>query len=93
MIKNFLGIKGKKRNGPVPLPRKERSSKTVPSQRFNDMIEYYTNELKSRLDEIQRLKEENELLIKTSIRNAARSDENRLIAEKLQEDLRKSKQK
>ncbi len=42
----------------------------------------------SRLEEIQRLKEENEMLIKTSIRNAARSDENHLQAKKLGEDVR-----
>ena len=87
MLKNLLGM-NKKRTGPLPLPKKERSSKTVPTRRFNDMIDYYTNEIKSRLEEIQRLKEENEMLIKTSIRNAARSDENRLQAKKLGEDVR-----
>ena len=60
MIKNFLNIKEKKQK---PLsPTKELQSKTVPAQRFNEMIDYYTAELKSRLDEIKRLKEENEML-------------------------------
>lgn len=90
MIKNILGIKNKKR--PL-LPKKERNSKTVSTKRFNDMIDYYTAELRSRLKEIERLREENQMLIKTSIKNAARSDENRLRADKLQEDLRKVKNK
>jgi len=87
MIKDILGMKEKKRT--IPTPTKEKRSKTVPAKRFNDMIEYYTAELKSRIAEIKQLRHDNEMLIKTSLRNAARSDENRLRVEKLQEDLRK----
>ncbi|MBW2972252.1 hypothetical protein KY359_04420 [Candidatus Woesearchaeota archaeon] len=86
MLKDILGIKEKK--GAPPKPAKETKSKIVPAQRFNDMIEYYTNELKSRLAEIAALKAENEMLIKTSLRNASRSDELRLQVQKLQEDVR-----
>jgi len=87
MIKNLLGIKNKRR--PVPRPTKERTAKSVPTRRFNDMIEYYTKELKSRIDEINKLKEENQMLIKTSLKSAARSDELRLHNQKLAEDNRK----
>ncbi len=92
MIRNLLGRKGSKdergRKGSLPKPMKERRLKSVPAQRFNDMIDYYTAELKSRIEEIYRLKQENEMLIKTSLRNASRSDEFRLKAEKLEEDVR-----
>ncbi|MFC1742220.1 hypothetical protein ACFL3V_06815 [Nanoarchaeota archaeon] len=89
MIKDLLGIKKKRPS----LPMKERKANTVSSRRFNDMIDYYTAELKSRLTEIKQMKEENEMLIKTSIRSAAHSDENRLHAKKLQEDNRVLRQK
>ncbi len=69
-------------------PLKEAKLKSVPAVRFNAMIEYYTHELKSRLSEIVRLKKENELLIKTSVRNASRSDENTEEAKKLREEIR-----
>jgi hypothetical protein len=85
-IKDILGIKQKKRKPSLPV--KEKVSKTVPTERFNDMIDYYTNELKSRIKEIQQLKQENEMLIKTSLRSASRADESRLQAKKLQEDVR-----
>ena len=84
MIKDILGIKDKKR----PVPAKEKAAKAVPAKRFNDMIDYYTAELRSRLDEIRRLKQENEMLIKTSLKNASRSDELRLQVKKLNEDVR-----
>lgn len=86
MLKDLLGIKPKKRHSSIPS--RETKSKIVTAERFNEMIDYYTNELKSRLEEIKRLKEENEMLVKTSIRSAARADESRLQASKLQEDLR-----
>jgi hypothetical protein len=91
MIKNFLNIKDKKRTPAAPV--KEKTAKAVPAQRFNEMIDYYTHELKSRLEEIKRLKEENEMLVKTSIKNAARSDEQRLQVKKLQEDVRMLQQR
>ncbi|MBW2968174.1 hypothetical protein KY362_06840 [Candidatus Woesearchaeota archaeon] len=90
MIKDILNLnRGRKKPRP-PKPVKEKVSKTVSSERFNDMIDYYTAELKSRLKEIDRLKEENEMLIKTSIRNAARSDEFRQQVQKLSADLRET---
>lgn len=91
MIKNFLGLKEKKRA--VPKPLLERKAKSVPSKRFNDMIAYYTTELKSRIDEVAHLKKENEMLIKTSLKSASRSDENRLVVQKLQEEIRILRQK
>jgi uncharacterized coiled-coil DUF342 family protein len=85
MFKDILGM-GEKRRPSAPM--KERKDKFVPSQRFNEMIDYYTAELKSRLAEIDSLKAENEMLIKTSLKNAARSDEFRLQLQKLQEEIR-----
>ncbi|MFH1063445.1 MAG: hypothetical protein V1729_00025 [Candidatus Woesearchaeota archaeon] len=89
MLKNLLGNKEKTKKRIPGSPVKEESSKTVPTQRFNDMIEYYTHELKSRLKEIQQLKEENEMLIKTSLKSASRSDEAREHLSNLQEQVRK----
>ena len=54
-------------------PKKEVQKKSVPARRFNEMIDYYTCELKSRLSQISRLKKENEILIKTSLRNSERT--------------------
>ena len=90
MIKNILGIKAKK---PLPEPAKEKKAKAVPATRFNEMIDYYTSELKSRLDEIRQLKEENEMLVKTSLKNASRADQFHLQVKKLQEDIRILQQK
>ena len=87
----FLNLKDKKR--PLERPVKEKEAKTVPTQRFNDMVDYYTAELKSRLDEINRLKQENEMLIKTSLKNASRADQLNMHAKKLQEDVRILQQK
>ncbi len=72
MLKTLLGIKNSKS---PKKPKKELQKKTVSTKRFNEMIIYYTRELKSRLAEIQKLKKENELLIRTSIRNTARTNE------------------
>jgi hypothetical protein len=91
MLKDFLGINQKKRASGAPS--KENKDKIVPAARFNGMIDYYTAELKSRLDEIARLKQENEMLIKTSIKSAAHSDEYRLHAKKLAEEVRVLQQK
>ena len=85
MLKEFLGMSKKKKPS---LPFKETRDKVVPAQRFNEMVTYYTAELKSRISEIAALKAETEMLIKTSIRNATRSDELRLQLEKLNEELR-----
>ncbi len=89
MIKNLLGKKEKTKKHGSKVPMKEESAKTVSAQRFNDMIGYYTDELKSRLKEIHRLKEDNEMLIKTSLKSSARSDEFREHVSKLQEEVRK----
>ena len=80
MLKNLLGIKQSR----PKKPKKELQKKTVPTKRFNEMIVYYTRELKSRLLQIQKLKKENEILIKTSVRNTER-------AKQLQEDNTKLK--
>ena len=85
MFNDILGIPDKKKN---LLPSWEKKSKVVSTERFNDMAAYYSNELKSRLSEIASLKAENEMLIKTSIKNAARADELRLQLDKLTEELR-----
>ena len=85
MLKDLFGMKEKPKHS---APMKEKKATSVPSQRFNEMIDYYTNELKSRLAEIDSLKADNEMLIKTSLRNAARSDELRLQIQKLQEEIR-----
>ncbi|MBN1543959.1 hypothetical protein JW898_00690 [Candidatus Woesearchaeota archaeon] len=86
MFKNILG--GKEKRRVLPRHEKENFSKQVSAQRFNEMIDYYTAELKSRLAEIDALKAENEMLVKTSLKNASRSDELRLQLQKLQEDMR-----
>ena len=75
------------------LPVKEKKAKSVPAARFNEMIDYYTAELKSRISELENLKKENEMLIKTSLRNASRSDEFQLHVKKLQEEIRILQQK
>jgi HPt (histidine-containing phosphotransfer) domain-containing protein len=90
MFKDLIGLGEKKR----PFIRsKEKKDKFVPSQRFNEMIDYYTTELRSRLSELDSLKAENEMLIKTSLKNASRSDELRLHVQKLQEEVRLLQQK
>jgi septal ring factor EnvC (AmiA/AmiB activator) len=90
MLKDFLGMSNKKKPS---LPVKETHDKSVPAQRFNEMIFYYTTELKSRISEIAALKAENEMLIKTSIKNASRSDELRTQLDKMNEELRILKEK
>ena len=85
-------IIGKKRQR-SQRPLKEKKAKSVSALRFNQMIDYYTAELKSRIDEIANLRKENEMLIKTSLKNASRSDEFRLQIKKLQEEIRILRQK
>jgi len=86
MFKDMLSLKRKRPRQSKPV--KEKKLKAVSAKRFNDMIDYYTRELKMRISEIQRLKHENEMLIKTSIRNAARSDQHSEEAKKLREEVR-----
>ncbi|MFC1723913.1 hypothetical protein ACFL0V_07270 [Nanoarchaeota archaeon] len=83
MLKGLLNPKPRFRK-----PKKEIKSKTVPTRRFNDMIEYYTKELRSRLVEIKKLRQENEMLIKTSIKNAERADQFSQSNQKLAADVR-----
>jgi len=85
MLNDIFGLGKKRKPG---MPSRESHSKVVSAERFNEMIAYYTGELKSRLDEIKRLKEENEMLIKTSLKNASRADESNLHVKKLQEEVR-----
>jgi hypothetical protein len=86
MLNNLLG---KKKKAQIPKPAKETKAKVVSTERFNDMIDYYTAELKSRIAEIDDMKKQNEMLIKASIRSAGRADEFRLENSKLKEELRK----
>lgn len=79
----------KKSKMPLPKPVKEKKAKVVSTERFNEMIDYYTNELKSRIGEIDDLKKQNELLIKAAIRSAGRADQTKLENSKLKEELRK----
>ena len=85
MLHNLL----RKKKTKIPKPVKEKKAKIVSAERFNDLIEYYTKELKSRLAEIEDMKNQNEMLIKASIRSAGRADESRLENTKLKEELRK----
>ena len=81
MLDKFLKKKKPKK------PEYELSLKSVSAQRFNEMIDYYTNELKSRLKEIEDLKTQNELLLKTSIKVSAKSDESKREIEKLKGEM------
>ena len=45
----------------------------MPASRFNEMIDYYTHELKVRLKEIKELREQHQLLIKASIKQQDRA--------------------
>lgn len=83
----FDKILGNRRE--IPKPARETKAKIVSTERFNDMIDYYTNELKSRLSEIDDLKKQNEVLIKASIRSAGHADQFRLENAKLKEEIRK----
>ncbi|HII71917.1 TPA: hypothetical protein HA265_04140 [Candidatus Woesearchaeota archaeon] len=84
MLKDFL--RPKKRS--ALRPRKETEAKSVPAKRFNEMIDYYTRELQSRLKEIERLKTENDMLIRSSIKAASRSDQFSEQSRKLSEEVR-----
>ena len=80
----------------VLLKRKKpkRSEKPVPANRFNEMIDYYTAELDSRLKEIARLREQNMMIMKTAVKQSNRENE---LLEKIKalqaelSELRKSK--
>lgn len=85
MFKDLLSPRRKKS---LQRPKKETQSKTVPTKRYNDMIAYYTAEIKSRIAEIEQLKKDNEMLIKTSIRNAVRADRHTEQTKKLGEEVR-----
>lgn len=89
MLDRLMGKKKPRLNRPL----KEKRAKLVPASRFNQMIDYYTAELQSRIDEVNKLKQENEMLVKTSLKNASRSDELRLEVSKLQEEVRLLKEK
>lgn len=69
-------------------PKKELKSKTVSAARFNAMIDYYTRELRSRLSEIKKLRQENDMLIRTSVKNADRAGQNSEQVKKLSEEVR-----
>lgn len=52
-------------------PVKELSQEMISSKRFNEMINYYTRELKSRIDEIERLKKESNILISAAVKHSS----------------------
>jgi hypothetical protein len=87
----FDKLLGNKRE--IPKPAHETKAKIVSTERFNNMIDYYTNELKSRLTELDDLKKQNEVLIKASIRSAGHADQFRIENSKLKEELRKLQEK
>ena len=87
------GIFGKKKKRPLNKskknllsPTKELVRETVSSSRFNDMIDYYTHELKTRLDEIEALQAQNEVVMKTALKQGSRNDERARELAKLRED-------
>ncbi|MBI4739260.1 hypothetical protein HY772_06940 [Candidatus Woesearchaeota archaeon] len=70
------------------LPKKEIEKKYVSAQRFNEMIDYYTAELQSRLKEVEDLKAQHRLLINTSVKSNEKADCFSLEARKLREEIR-----
>ena len=84
VIQDMLNLKKKRPSRPL----KEKRLKSVSAKRYNELIDYYTHELKARIKEIQQLKQENEMLIKTSIKNASRSDQFSEQNSKLREEVR-----
>ena len=83
MLKELIMPKKKKKK-----IRKESVKKVVPTERFNEMIEYYTRELKARFDEIKKLKEQNQLLTQTALKSSNKSDQSYKTILKLQEENR-----
>ena len=74
--------------------RPQKADKPVPAKRFNEMIDYYTAELTSRLNEIDRLREQNTMIMKTAVKQSDRESELLDRIKKLREeldDLKKSK--
>lgn len=69
MLQNLLGKKKTKPRMPV----KEMAAATIPASRFNEMIDYYTSELKARLKEIKDLQEQNRMLVQTALKQQNRA--------------------
>lgn len=74
-------------------PKSETNKKAVSAKRFNEMVAYYTVELKSRLNEIKNLREQLQLLTQTTITTSKKSDETRTQNKKLIEENRILKEK
>lgn len=91
MFKDILSL-GKKpvhdKNEGQGTPQKEPNKKYVSAQRFNEMIDYYTAELQSRLKEIEDRKTRERLLINTSVKSNEKADSLALEMKKLREELR-----
>ena len=76
MFKEFLSPQKKEKKIRKPqLPVQENEKKVVETSRFNEMIDYYTAELKSRLQEIESLKVQNQILIQASVKSNEKVDE------------------
>lgn len=71
MLNNLLG----KKKAKLRRPEKELNAAAVPASRFNEMIDYYTSELKARLKEITDLQEQNRMLIQTALKQQNRAAE------------------
>jgi FtsZ-binding cell division protein ZapB len=88
MIKEMLSFRKKEKQVKPRLPVREKEKKLVDSKRFNEMIDYYTAEVDSRVKEIKRLKEENYVLIGASVKSNRRCDALELECKKLREEIR-----
>ena len=56
-------------------PVKELNKRTIPAMRFNEMVDYYTHELKTRLAEIKRLRDEAAMVIGMSVKHGGEKQE------------------
>jgi len=104
MINSIFGKK-KKKSKPILLdgviksstkltkPTKELNRNTVSSKRFNEMIDFYTHELKTRLDELESVRTQNEIILKTALKQGSQNDERTRELLKLREENRLLKEK
>ncbi|MBI5398886.1 hypothetical protein HZB03_05470 [Candidatus Woesearchaeota archaeon] len=88
MLKDILAMGKKPVLEKKGIPKKESGKKYVSAQRFNEMIDYYTAELQSRLKEIDDLKAQHQLLINTSVKSNEKADRLSLEVKKLHEEIR-----
>ncbi|MBT7903773.1 hypothetical protein HN587_07975 [Candidatus Woesearchaeota archaeon] len=93
MIESLFGRKKKKqglkvKSRSVVKPIKEKVNSDVSARRFNEMIDYYSHELKVRLDELNSLREQNEIILKTALKQSSKNDHRELQLQKYQEENR-----